>query len=47
VLLGIFGVFHRFGWGSPRLAWRLGRWFPALVEKLGESALAAERKALK
>jgi len=30
-----------------RLAWRLGRWFPALVEKLGRSALAAERKALK
>jgi short-subunit dehydrogenase len=30
-----------------RLAWRLGRWFPALVEKLSLSALAAERKALK
>jgi len=30
-----------------RLAWRLGRWFPTLVEKLGRSALAAERKALK
>jgi hypothetical protein len=30
-----------------RVAWRLGRWFPALVEKLSRSALAAERKALK
>jgi NAD(P)-dependent dehydrogenase (short-subunit alcohol dehydrogenase family) len=30
-----------------RLAWRLGRWFPALVEKLSLSAVAAERKALK
>jgi NAD(P)-dependent dehydrogenase (short-subunit alcohol dehydrogenase family) len=30
-----------------RLAWRLGRWFPALVELVSRSALADERKALK
>ena len=30
-----------------RVAWRLGRWFPALVEKLSRTALSAERKALK
>lgn len=30
-----------------RLAWRLGRWFPALVEMVSKSALEAERKALR
>jgi NAD(P)-dependent dehydrogenase (short-subunit alcohol dehydrogenase family) len=29
-----------------RMAWRLGRWFPALVEMVSRHALAAERKAL-
>jgi NAD(P)-dependent dehydrogenase (short-subunit alcohol dehydrogenase family) len=30
-----------------RMAWRLGRWFPALVEMVSRSALADERKSIK
>lgn len=33
--------------GRARMAWRLGRWFPALVEKVSRSAVADERKAIK
>ncbi len=32
---------------QARLAWRLGRWFPGLVERLSRSAVAKERRALK
>ena len=30
-----------------RMAWRMGRWFPALVELVSRSALTAERNALR
>lgn len=30
-----------------RMAWRMGRWFPALVEMVSRSAVANERKAIK
>ena len=29
--------------GQARLAWRLGRWFPALVEIVAKKAVALER----